>query len=171
MRLRRQPKARTVKAAFRVKDAGLFRPLRNSEIEFEEKSEDLQKVLRRALVQRQLGEVIRVEMSASLPEGARELIIEGLKAGRDLARDAQRPGGDQTQLNLRLAGYGGDVATVGVPMVEVWGMTETCATFTSHTGWEYVARPDSCGPAAPMRAYREFWSAAKRRSFRFLMAK
>ncbi len=68
---------------FRVKDAGLFRPLRNSEIEFEEKSEDLQKVLRRALVQRQLGEVIRVEMSASLPEGARELIIEGLKAGRD----------------------------------------------------------------------------------------
>ena len=66
---------------FRVKDVGLFRPLRNSQIEFEEKSEDLQKVLRRALVQRQLGEVIRVEMSASLPEGARELIIEGLKAG------------------------------------------------------------------------------------------
>ncbi len=68
---------------FRVKDAGLFRPLRNSEIEFQEKSEDLQKVLRRALVQRQLGEVIRVEMSASLPEGARELIIEGLKASRE----------------------------------------------------------------------------------------
>jgi polyphosphate kinase len=68
---------------FRVKDVGLFRPLRNSEIEFQEKSEDLQKVLRRALNQRQLGEVIRVEMSASLPDGARELIIEGLKAGRD----------------------------------------------------------------------------------------
>ncbi len=68
---------------FRVKDVGLFRPLRNSEIEFQEKSEDLQKVLRRALVQRQLGEVIRVEMSASLPEGARELIIEGLKASRE----------------------------------------------------------------------------------------
>ncbi len=68
---------------FRVKDVGLFRPLRNSEIEFQEKSEDLQKTLRRALVQRQLGEVIRVEMSASLPEGARELIIEGLKADRE----------------------------------------------------------------------------------------
>jgi len=75
--------ARTLLPGFRVKDVGLFRPLRNSEIEFEEKSEDLQKVLRRALVQRQLGEVIRVEMSASLPEGARELIIEGLKADRD----------------------------------------------------------------------------------------
>ena len=68
---------------FRVKDVGLFRPLRNSEIEFQEKSEDLQKVLRRALVQRQLGEVIRVEMSASLPEEARELIVEGLKTERD----------------------------------------------------------------------------------------
>ena len=57
--------------------------LRNSEIEFQEKSEDLQKVLRRALVQRQLGEVIRLEISASLPESARQLVIEELKIDRD----------------------------------------------------------------------------------------
>ena len=31
-----------------------------------------------------------------------------------------------------------------------WGMTETSATFTSHVGPEYIARPDSCGPAAPV---------------------
>ncbi len=31
-----------------------------------------------------------------------------------------------------------------------WGMTETSATFTSHVGWEYYNRPDSCGPAAPV---------------------
>jgi len=68
---------------FRIKTAGLFRPLRNSEIEFQEKSEDLENVLRRALVQRQLGEVIRLEMSESLPESARELIIEGLKITTD----------------------------------------------------------------------------------------
>ncbi|MGA7328839.1 MAG: RNA degradosome polyphosphate kinase [Rhodomicrobium sp.] len=68
---------------FRIKTAGLFRPLRNSEIEFQEKSEDLENVLRRALVQRQLGEVIRLEMSESLPESARELIIEGLKIATD----------------------------------------------------------------------------------------
>jgi polyphosphate kinase len=68
---------------FRVREAGLFRPLRNSEIEFQEKSEDLQKVLRRALVQRQLGEVIRLEISASLPAAARQLIMEGLKIGAD----------------------------------------------------------------------------------------
>jgi long-chain acyl-CoA synthetase len=29
-------------------------------------------------------------------------------------------------------------------------MTETSATFTSHLGWEYVAKPDSAGPAAPV---------------------
>jgi polyphosphate kinase len=72
--------AGTLLNGFKISEVGLFRPLRNSEIEFQEKSEDLQKVLRRALVQRQLGEVIRLEVSASIPESARQLIIEGLKA-------------------------------------------------------------------------------------------
>ncbi|MGA0606229.1 class I adenylate-forming enzyme family protein [Phenylobacterium sp. VNQ135] len=31
-----------------------------------------------------------------------------------------------------------------------WGMTETTATFTSHLGKDYEARPDSAGPAAPV---------------------
>jgi len=31
-----------------------------------------------------------------------------------------------------------------------WGMTETTATFTGHTGKDYEARPDSAGPAAPV---------------------
>jgi long-chain acyl-CoA synthetase len=31
-----------------------------------------------------------------------------------------------------------------------WGMTETTATFTSHSGKEYEARPDSAGPAVPV---------------------
>jgi polyphosphate kinase len=75
--------ASTLLPGFTVKEAGLFRPLRNSEIEFEEKSEDLRKTLRRAVVQRQLGEVIRLEMSASLPESARRVIIEGLKIERE----------------------------------------------------------------------------------------
>ena len=68
---------------FKVAEAGLFRPLRNSEIEFQEKSEDLQKTLRDALKQRQLGEVIRLEISASLPESARQVILEGLEIGRE----------------------------------------------------------------------------------------
>jgi polyphosphate kinase len=41
----------------------------------------LQKVLRRALVQRQLGEVIRLEISASMPESAMKLVIEELNIG------------------------------------------------------------------------------------------
>ncbi|CAG9170809.1 Long-chain-fatty-acid--CoA ligase [Cupriavidus laharis] len=31
-----------------------------------------------------------------------------------------------------------------------WGMTETSATFTSHSAEEYVTRPDSSGPALPI---------------------
>ena len=31
-----------------------------------------------------------------------------------------------------------------------WGMTETSATFTSHSAEEYVLRPDSSGPALPI---------------------
>ncbi len=31
-----------------------------------------------------------------------------------------------------------------------WGMTETTATFTTHIGDEYEAKPDSCGPALPV---------------------
>ena len=31
-----------------------------------------------------------------------------------------------------------------------WGMTETSATFTSHLGGEYITRPMSAGPAAPV---------------------
>jgi len=31
-----------------------------------------------------------------------------------------------------------------------WGMTETTATFTSHMGRDYLNRPDSAGPAAPV---------------------
>ena len=68
---------------YKVRQAGLFRPLRNSEIEFQEKSEDLQKVLRRALGRRQLGEVIRLEMSSSLSESTQQLIVNGLKIRRD----------------------------------------------------------------------------------------
>ncbi|MDE2134735.1 MAG: acyl--CoA ligase [Alphaproteobacteria bacterium] len=31
-----------------------------------------------------------------------------------------------------------------------WGMTETSATCTHHSGEDYLNRPDSCGPAAPV---------------------
>lgn len=35
-----------------------------------------------------------------------------------------------------------------------WGMTETSATVTAHGGEDYLARPDSCGPALPVSDLR-----------------
>ncbi len=35
-----------------------------------------------------------------------------------------------------------------------WGMTETSATFTHHSGEDYVRRPDSAGPAIPVGELR-----------------
>jgi acyl-CoA synthetase (AMP-forming)/AMP-acid ligase II len=35
-----------------------------------------------------------------------------------------------------------------------WGMTETSATVTSHNGDDYLARPDSAGPAVPVAQLR-----------------
>ncbi|TRO97329.1 acyl--CoA ligase [Glycocaulis profundi] len=35
-----------------------------------------------------------------------------------------------------------------------WGMTETTATVTSHTAEDYLNRPDSCGPPAPVAALK-----------------
>jgi long-chain acyl-CoA synthetase len=35
-----------------------------------------------------------------------------------------------------------------------WGMTETSATCTSHSGEDYLHRPASCGPALPVSALR-----------------
>ena len=74
---------RTLLPASGSQPAGLFRPLRNSEIEFQEKSEDLQKVLREALDQRQLGEVIRLEISASLPEAVKASPDRGVGIARE----------------------------------------------------------------------------------------
>ncbi|WP_315764073.1 class I adenylate-forming enzyme family protein [Sphingomonas sp. Y38-1Y] len=35
-----------------------------------------------------------------------------------------------------------------------WGMTETMATVTQHTGEDYLNRPDSCGPPVPVAELR-----------------
>lgn len=68
---------------YAVKKAGIFRLLRNSEIDLSEKGEDLQRTMRQALNRRRLGNVIRLEMSQSLPEDMRELIVQKLNVGLD----------------------------------------------------------------------------------------
>jgi polyphosphate kinase len=68
---------------YRAEKAGLFRLLRNSEIDLSEKGEDLQRTMRRALNRRRLGNVIRLEMSQTLPSAMRELVVEKLNVGGD----------------------------------------------------------------------------------------
>jgi long-chain acyl-CoA synthetase len=77
----------------------------------------------------------------------------------------QHPDRDKYDLSsLELVSYGGAAAptalvgeiareTTGLPG-SGWGMTETSATHTHHIGEDYLNRPDSCGPAAPVSDLR-----------------
>jgi long-chain acyl-CoA synthetase len=63
--------------------------------------------------------------------------------------------------SLRLATYGGAPPPLDLPARIAaafanatsghgWGMTETSATCTTHSGRDYALRPESCGPALPV---------------------
>jgi polyphosphate kinase len=64
---------------FEVKSVGLFRILRDSEIDVNEKAEDLVLLFESALKKRRLGTVIRLEISSSTPEPLRRLVISELE--------------------------------------------------------------------------------------------
>jgi polyphosphate kinase len=64
---------------FKVLTQGLFRVLRDSEIDVNEKAEDLVLLFETALKKRRLGTVIRLEISSSMPEQLRRLVISELE--------------------------------------------------------------------------------------------
>jgi len=96
----------------------------------------------------QLIERERIDATGGVPTIAWQLIEHPARAKYDLS-------------SLVSVSYGGAPSAPELVrrIVEVfpgsapgngWGMTETTATFTSHTGTDYEARPDSAGPAAPV---------------------
>ncbi len=65
---------------FDIVSRGLFRILRDSDIELEEEAEDLVREFEALLKQRRLGSVVRVEIDATMPDDLRTFIVDQLHA-------------------------------------------------------------------------------------------
>ena len=85
---------------FSVVGKGMFRILRDSEVELEEEAEDLVRVYETALKRRRLGNVIRLSVEASMPDDQRQFLIEQLDVSTDdvFALDGLLGLGDVKQL-------------------------------------------------------------------------
>jgi polyphosphate kinase len=65
---------------YEVEGRGLFRLIRDSDLEIEEEAEDLVREFEARLKKRRLGRVVRVKIQTTMPDDLREFIIEGLRA-------------------------------------------------------------------------------------------
>jgi len=68
---------------YEVEGRGLFRLIRDSDLEIEEEAEDLVREFEARLKKRRLGRVVRVKIQTSMPQDLRDFIVEGLRAEPD----------------------------------------------------------------------------------------
>ena len=67
----------------KVEASGVFRLIRDSDVEFEEEAEDLVREFEERLKQRRLGSVVRVEIEAAMPRDLQDFICDNLHARRE----------------------------------------------------------------------------------------
>jgi polyphosphate kinase len=68
---------------FQVQGAGLFRLIRDTDVEFEEEAEDLVQSYETALKRRRRGVAIQLTVQAEMPDDLRELVIDAVDAPAD----------------------------------------------------------------------------------------
>ena len=65
---------------YRIAGSGVFRLIRDSDIEYEEEAEDLVLLFETMLRRRRLGGVVRLNLSADMPDSLRELVVDEFDA-------------------------------------------------------------------------------------------